>query len=314
MDRDRREVRVTIASIDIGTNTILLLIAEVENGKITRILHDQQVIARLGKGVDADRFINQETFVRAEGFLREYKATCDAMGVDRICAVGTSALRDARNREEFVTHIRSRVGITIEILSGDEEAQWTFRGGISEFTGRAERYSVIDIGGGSTEIIVGTERGISSKTSMDLGSVRITERILKDSPPEITSMIEAHTVIASHMPPITNEVSSTYAVGVAGTLTTLASLHQQLPHYDPQKVSGYSLGYNDVCAMFGLLKDKSVSQIAAFPQITPGRADIILAGIMILMGYMEVGRLERITVSDRGLRFGILLRETFRPI
>lgn len=312
MDRDGREEEVKIASIDIGTNTILLLIAEVENGVITRILHDQQVIARLGKGVDADRIINQETFIRAEGFLREYKTACDSFGVDRICAVGTSALRDARNRDEFVEHIRQQVGMTIEILSGDHEAEWTFRGGISEFAGRAERYSVVDIGGGSTEIIIGDENGITSKTSVDLGSVRITERILRASPPDIASVIEAHEFVASHMPSLTNDVSSTFAVGVAGTLTTLAALHQQLPHYDPLRVSGYSLGYNDVCAIFGLLRDKSLSQIAAFPQITPGRADIILAGIMILMGYMEKSRLERITVSDRGLRYGIVLREAAR--
>jgi exopolyphosphatase/guanosine-5'-triphosphate,3'-diphosphate pyrophosphatase len=301
-----------VASIDIGTNTILLLIAEVQNGRITKILHDEQVIARLGKGVDAERIISQETFVRAGGFLRRYKETCDSFGVEKICAVGTSALRDAKNRDEFTAYIRERTGIAIEILSGDDEALWTYRGGISEFGGRSERYSVVDIGGGSTEIIIGDTTGITSKVSIDLGSVRINERILKDSPPEIPALIEAHQLIASQMPPITKEVASTFAVGVAGTLTTLAALHQRLPQYLPERVSGYSLRYDDVCGMFGLLKDKSISQITAFPQISAGRADIILAGIMILMGYMEAGSLPQITVSDRGLRFGIVLREAVR--
>jgi exopolyphosphatase/guanosine-5'-triphosphate,3'-diphosphate pyrophosphatase len=303
-----------IASIDIGTNTILLLIAEVQNGAIVRILHDQQVIARLGKGVDAERIINQDTFIRAEGFLRQYKETCDSFRVDTICAVGTSALRDARNREEFITYINERIGMPIEILSGDDEALWTYRGGISEFAGRAETYSVVDIGGGSTEIIIGDWAGITSKISIDLGSVRITERILKDSPPEIPSLIEAHEFIASQMPEITKHISSTYAVGVAGTLTTLAALHQQLPNYIPERVSGYSLRYDAVCAMFGMLKDKSISQIAAIRPISPGRADIILAGIMILMGYMEAGHLQQITVSDRGLRYGIVLREAGKTV
>lgn len=301
-----------IASIDIGTNTILLTIAEVTEGAITRILHDQQVIARLGKGVDADKVINQETFVRAGGFLKQYKEVCDSYAVERICAVGTSAVRDAKNREEFISYIRSISGITIEVLSGDEEARWTYRGGISEFSGRAERYSVVDIGGGSTEIIIGDTHGISEKVSIDLGSVRITERILRDSPPEIPALIEAHAFIAAQMPPLARQASSTFAVGVAGTLTTLAALHLRLPEYDAEKVSGYSLRFDDVCAIFGMLKDRSVQQIMTFPQISAGRADIILAGIMILMGYMEAGGLQQITVSDRGLRYGILLREAER--
>jgi exopolyphosphatase/guanosine-5'-triphosphate,3'-diphosphate pyrophosphatase len=312
MDLHSSQTSVKIAAIDIGTNTILLLIAEVQNGAITRILHDQQVIARLGKGVDAERTIHQETFVRAEGFLRQYKETCDSFGVDRICAVGTSALRDAKNREAFINYISERTGIRIELFSGDDEALWTYRGGISEFIGTAETYSVVDIGGGSTEIIIGNANEIIEKTSIDLGSVRLTERILKDSPPEIPALIEAHQFIADHMPSLTKQSASTFCVGVAGTLTTLAALHQKLPHYEPERVSGYRLQYNDVCAMFGLLKDKSISQIQAFPQISAGRADIILAGIMILMGYMESAKMEVITVSDRGLRYGILLREAVR--
>lgn len=298
-----------IASIDIGTNTILLLIADVEQGAIVKVVHDQQVIARLGKGVDADRRINEETILRAEGSLKEYRSVCDTFAVERICAVGTSALRDAANREEFLDRIERSTGIRIEVLSGDEEAQWTYRGGISEFIGRAERYSVIDIGGGSTEIIIGDARGITAKTSIDIGAVRLTERILKDSPPETAAILEAHAFIASLMPPLVKDIAATFSVGVAGTVTTLAALHQRLPEYQSEKVSGYSLSFEDIGAMFGLLKDRSVSQIVAFPQISPGRADILLAGIMVLMGYMEAAGLRRITVSDRGLRYGVLLRE-----
>ncbi len=299
-----------IASIDIGTNTILLLIAEVNSNSITKILHDEQVIARLGKGVDADRIINQETFVRAENFLRTYKQTCDQFGVDKISAVGTSALRDAANNTEFVAYIKEKIGIEIEIISGEEEAKWTYLGAISEFIERTEKYSVIDIGGGSTEIIIGDSKNIISNMSIDIGSVRITERILKDSPPEDSALIEAHEFILSQIPKeYVNNIHSTFAVGVAGTLTTLAALHQKLPHYIPEKVGGYTLTFDDVCAMFALLKDKSVRQISAFPQISAGRADIILAGIMILMGFMESSGLKQITVSDRGLRYGIVYRE-----
>lgn len=302
-----------IASIDLGTNTILLLIADLKPDGTLSVIHDEQVIARLGKGVDSERMINRESFVRVAGFLKAYKATCDRFGVERICAVGTSAVRDAKNRDEFIAALESESGIRIEILSGDDEARWTYLGGISEFSGRAERYSVVDIGGGSTEIITGDEKNILSKVSIDIGSVRITERILKDSPPETGALMEAHEFIASQIPSdAVREIGSTFAVGVAGTATTLAALDQQLPHYQPEKVSGYVLTADAVGAMFGLLKDKSFSQITAFPQISAGRADIILAGIMILMGYMEAGKLRQITVSDRGLRYGILYREIER--
>ncbi len=303
------------ASIDIGTNTILLLIADILADGSVKVLHDEQVIARLGKGVDSERMINQETFRRVAGFLRTYKETCDRFSVGKICAVGTSAVRDAKNREQFIAEMEEQSGIRIEVLSGNDEAQWTYRGGIAEFSGKAERYSVVDIGGGSTEIIVGDSKDIITKVSIDIGSVRLTERILKDSPPETAALIEADEFIASQIPPdAVRQISSTFAIGVAGTLTTLAAVHQKLPAYNPEKISGYTLSVNDVGAMFGLLKDKSVSQIAAFPQISAGREDIILAGIMILMGYMGASKLQQINVSDRGLRYGILYREMERQI
>ncbi len=299
-----------IASIDIGTNTILLLIADVNKNGIVKILHDEQVIARLGKGVDAKRIINQETFVRAKDFLSHYKGVCNSFSVEQISAVGTSALRDAHNNVEFINYIKDAVGLSIEILSGSEEAKWTYRGGISDFIGRAEKYSVVDIGGGSTEIITGNSIGILSKVSLDIGSVRITERILKDSPPEISALIEAHEFILSTIPvEQIRTIRSTFTIGVAGTLTTLAALHQQLPEYVPEMINGYHLTFDDICSMFASLKDKSVEQISTIPQISAGRADIILAGIMILMGFMEKSGLKQITVSDRGLRYGILLRE-----
>lgn len=302
-----------IASIDIGTNTILLLIADVSKEGITTVVHDEQVIARLGKGVDADRMINQATFRRAESFLKMYKARCESFAVEKIAAVGTSALRDAANTREFCTFVKNSTDISIEVISGEEEALWTYRGGISEFFGRAERFSVIDIGGGSTEIIVGNATDVVSKISIDIGSVRITERILKESPPDDSALVAAHEFVHAHIPhDLAKELASTFAVGVAGTATTLAALDQNLPSYDPAKVSGYSLSYERVCALFAMLKDKNLEQIKKFPQISEGRADIILAGMMILIGCMESARLESITVSDRGLRYGIIYREIER--
>jgi exopolyphosphatase/guanosine-5'-triphosphate,3'-diphosphate pyrophosphatase len=145
---------------------------------------------------------------------------------------------------------------------------------------------------------------------LDIGSVRITERILKDSPPEVSALMEAHEFILSTIPAEQiASIHSSFTIGVAGTVTTLAALQQQLPHYIPEKINGYVLSLDDIRSMFVLLKDKSIDQISKIPQISAGRADIILAGIMILIGFMEKSSLHQITVSDRGLRYGIILKE-----
>jgi exopolyphosphatase / guanosine-5'-triphosphate,3'-diphosphate pyrophosphatase len=299
-----------IASIDIGTNTILLLVAEIDKNGITKIIRDDQVIARLGKGVDAEKIINQETFLRAEYFLMNYKKTCDLLKVEKILAVGTSALRDARNNIDFCGYIYNKTGIHIEIISGDEEARWTYRGGTTDFSDLSEYFCVIDIGGGSTEVIVGNKEEIISKASFDIGSVRITERFLHDSPPTPASIREAtqftNELISPH---IQTTRLPAYAIGVAGTVTTLAALDLNLAQFDAQSINGHILSKQFVNTIFEDFKNKSVEEINMFPQISFGRADIILAGIMILDCCLEVLKFEKITVSVKGLRYGILLRE-----
>jgi exopolyphosphatase / guanosine-5'-triphosphate,3'-diphosphate pyrophosphatase len=297
------------ASIDIGTNTVLLLVADVTDGIVTRVLHDEQLIARLGRGVDADRTLLHETMERAAGFLRRYKQTAEALHSERIVAVGTSALRDAANGREFCSYIAATTGIEIEILSGDDEARWTYRGGISEFKDRAESFSVLDIGGGSTEVIVGTEQTIKSKRSFDAGCVRMTERYLLSSPPTDEELAQARSAIADMLHPVRAfDIASTLGVAVAGTATTLAALYQRLPEYDPSRVSGFRLSRQIVQELFDELQGMTSAQITALPQVSEGRADVLLAGVLILMEYLELSGLEAVLVSDRGLRYGILER------
>lgn len=299
-----------IASIDIGTNTILLLIADVTPDGIQRVIHDEQVIARLGKGVDAARMISPDTFRRVAAFLAEYKKRSSEFRVDVIVATGTSALRDAVNSGEFCQFILEHTGISIEIISGEEEARWTYLGGISEFAHRGNSFSVIDIGGGSTEIIVGDARAIAQKTSLNIGSVRITERFLKTSPPGIRSIDEAQNFIKAHMPQeLLLSIPSTMAIGVAGTATTLAAIQQRLPAYEPSKISGFQLTPSMVRSILKFLRGKNIEEIKSIAQISEGRADIIVAGIIILLEYMDAAKIQTLTVSDRGLRYGIVLRE-----
>ena len=299
-----------IASIDVGTNTILLLIVNVHPSGVFDVLHDEQVIARLGKGVDKQRMISTETMERVGKFIAAYKETCNNFAVDKIIASGTSALRDAKNRSEFCSFIERKTGISIEVVSGEDEAFWTYRGAISEFLDRSDNYSVIDIGGGSTEIITGDRTTIHSNVSIDIGSVRITERFFKSSPPGAYAIEEARNFIRSHIMSLRlDPVSSSYSIGVAGTVTTLAAIDQKLVEYDRKKVSGYLLTYKNIQSIFTMLKEMSNAEIQSIPQISPGRSDIILAGILILLEYMDIARLQTITVCDRGLRYGLVLKE-----
>ncbi len=302
-----------ISSIDIGTNTILLLVAEIDSNGIVRVIHDEQVIARLGKGVDEHRIINRETFHRVAGYLQSYHNISRKLQSEKIIAVGTSALRDAANKKEFCEFIRQNVGINIEILSGEDEAEWTCRGAVAGINTTPQGFTVLDIGGGSTEIISCIGSQILHKVSLDIGSVRVTERLLRASPPTFPEITETRKLIHRYFEPIDflrNGLSQ--AIGVAGTVTTLAAMQLQLPQYDPQKVHGYQLRFNDVLQSFNLLRGKTIDEIKSIPQISAGRADIILAGVIILQEFMDAAHLEKITVSDRGLRYGIVLREIER--
>lgn len=297
-----------IAAIDIGTNTILLLVADVAPDGSLTIVHDEQVIARMGKGVDAERRILPETMDRVAGFLSVYKTTCDRLQVDRITAAGTSALRDAQNKEAFIAAMKERTGIAIEVLSGEDEALWTYRGGISEFLPHDGLFSVVDIGGGSTEVIIGDASSVHQKVSMDIGSVRLTERFLKNSPPEPDELMATYDHILSTLKQkIPPGIKGTRAIGVAGTVTTIAAMTLGLKVYDRTKVSGHRFDAADTGRQFAWLKDRTASQIVS-PLIPAGRADILLAGTMVLMGYLEVTGLAGLTASDRGLRYGLVYR------
>ena len=298
-----------LTAIDIGTNTILMLIADVDSTGKIRVIRDEHIIARLGKGVDDKRMILPETFERVLNSLSEYARIHKTEQSEQIIACGTSALRDATNRQEFIAFIKSRLGFEISILSGDEEADMTYVGGVSEFivSSQTQPFVVLDIGGGSTEIVTGTNETVSSKNSLDIGSVRLTERFLKTSPPLPSSLEEAQHYVRDHLRGLARPPKGTRCIGVAGTLTTLAAIDLQLRTYDRERVSGHVLVIDVIEEICARLKGKRLEELRAIPQILPQRADIILAGILILTEVMKQMEVVRITASDRGLRYGILL-------
>ncbi len=299
-----------VASIDIGTNTILMLISDVAPDGTMHVVSDQQVIARVGKGVDRSGAIEWDAFTRSEKFLARYLEEAGSQGVDLIRCTGTSALRDARNGEDFLDYMYQKLNLEIEILSGADEALWTYGGAISGFSARDSAYAVLDIGGGSTELTVGRGFHINERLSQDIGCVRLTEKILHHTPPtdiEIASLFEVIDDAVMKFPRF--DASETTFVGVAGTVTTLAAVEQKLEEYDGEKVAGFVLTREMIDRRFRQFRTMTKDELHETLRIDPGRADIILVGVAILKRLMEMRDIHGIVVSERGLRYGIVMRE-----
>ena len=289
-----------------------MLIADVSADGSLRVVRDEQVIARLGKGVDSLKKITPETFTRVLGFLDRYKSIAESSEVEKIIAGGTSALRDATNSSAFIEFIRQKLGIEIEVLSGHREAELTYQGAVSEFLSEEDQqsFAVLDIGGGSTELTTGVGATLVSKESLDLGCVRFTERHLKKSPPEESGIDEAAGEIISWTGKLRRLSPETKLIGVAGTVTTLAAIELGLKAYDPKLVSGHYLSRETIDRIAYSIRPMTVPEmLTEYPQIQEGRADIILAGIMILQECLQRLGAGGIVASDRGLRYGMALHD-----
>lgn len=303
-----------ISSIDIGTNTVLLLVADIApDGTIAPLAHGHEIV-RLGKGVEHSKRILPESIDRLRRALRQYVEISRKYRVDKLVACATSAVREAENRDEFCEVVQKEFGIDVVVLSGEEEAQLTYLGTLSEFTGTEVRSAVIDIGGGSTEITTGTGRNIRSSVSLPLGCVRLTERFLSDAPPTTMALESAREAVVQKLGELKGLSGDSRLVGVAGTVTTLAAMDLRLPEYDPLRVSGHRISLDTMDRMCTLLSGKTVEEIRHIPQVHPDRADILLAGVIILQEVMKRFGWMEITASDRGLRYGFALREAGREI
>ncbi|MGE5820046.1 MAG: Ppx/GppA family phosphatase [Deltaproteobacteria bacterium] len=298
------------AFIDIGTNTILCLIAELRDGNHFRVLDDLAEIARLGQGVDQSGFIGSEGEKRSRDFLEHCLAACKSLGVQEITAVGTSALRDARNSREVRERWRREMGLNVRVISGDEEAAYAFLAVQRGLTLGTRELLVIDIGGGSTEFIRGNESGVARALSVDIGSVRLTERYLHSDPvgedecalmaaaidQELTSIREA----------LAGSETEPTLVGIAGTFTTLAAVEKQLTRYSHSAVHGACVKLAEVRRQVRLFQSKTIAERQMIPGLEPKRADVILAGAWLTERIMTSFGAEQIIVSDQGVRYGLL--------
>ena len=300
-----------VAILDIGTNTVLLLVAESDGGSL-RIIRDDHDIARLGEGVDRNRNISEEAYQRFLSVLRKHLGTIQSLNVDRVAAVATSAMRDAENRDEIIQKTKDDTDTLIELLSGEDESRWTYSGAVLGMKFESSSpIAVVDIGGGSTEISTGDGRNFEQGISIDIGAVRITERCFSTSPITKEAAEDARRLIRESLhSKLPTPVHSSELVAVAGTPTTLAAMHQNLPKFDAAQVHNYRLRRQAVDQLLDImLKVDSQTLLGHFPSVNKSRADILPAGTLILAEVMDYLNADTIRVSTQGLRYGIALRE-----
>jgi len=301
---------VRVASLDIGTNSVLLLVAERDQQGSIRALLERATITRLGEGVDRTRELLPAASERTLECLRDYAAQLARFGVDRVAAVGTSALRDARGGAEFTARAAEVLGAAPEIISGPREAALTFAGSLAGLDVPKERgVSVFDVGGGSTEIVSGRldARGrpeLGPAVSLDIGSVRLFERHVTHDPPtaaELEAVSDDVDRALARVPAVSGE----HLVGVAGTVTTLASVALELESYDSALVHGHVLDRETVSRVVQTLTTTPLATRKTLRGLEPRRADVIVTGAVLVERVLAWSALPKLIVSDRGVRWGL---------
>jgi exopolyphosphatase/guanosine-5'-triphosphate,3'-diphosphate pyrophosphatase len=313
MAGDLRPVR--LAGIDIGTNTVLLLVAEIgPDGRLAALAEEQET-PRLGRELDASGRIHTAGFSMLAAVLGRYREIALSHGVERITACATSAVRNATNRDELLAYVLENIGVAIEVIDGPTEAELTFRGALSGPAGLPADPAVLDIGGGSTELSY-ARRGATNggravtRVSMEIGSVRLTERYLRHSPPLPGEVASARTRILEELAQVVNTGFEYYTlIGVAGTATTLAGLNLGLPVFVREAIDGCRISAAEIHAMTRRLLSLDAGAIRSLSGLTAGREDILAAGSLILSTVVEHLGFRGMQVSTRGLRHGIVLRE-----
>jgi exopolyphosphatase/guanosine-5'-triphosphate,3'-diphosphate pyrophosphatase len=297
-----------LATVDLGTNTVRLLVVEADDGA-WRALHQTQRVTRLGEGQAATGRLLPEPMRRTAAAVAEFARAARGLGATRVRIVATSAVREAGNRAEFVAQLEAEAGEAVEVVSGEDEARLTLRGVTSGLPGLGESFVLLDIGGGSTEFLR-ARPGLTAAVSLRLGVVPLVEQWGDPGPvrwerfAQMREHIERR--LAAELPDAIGAAGTDELVGTAGTITTLAALDLGLPAYDAARVHGHRLGRAAVERELARLGALAVADRGRLPCLEPGRADVIIPGIAICLAAMaRLGR-ESLVVSDRGLREGIL--------
>lgn len=299
-----------LAGIDIGTLTCRLLIAEYRPGAPLKELRSDRRILRLGEGVDRTKQLNAAAIDRVLQCLREWKVVIDDFRVDACTAVATSAVRDAGNRAAFLHRVQDDVGIEVEVITGDEEARRTLLGIRSGLPAGVTDMLALDIGGGSTEFILDRPGYIPLVRSIDIGVVRLCERVLRSDPPSTVEIQQAREWVRRETDAATSAMprsSSVKFVGTAGTVTALAAMAQKLPAYEPARIHNYTLRLDTVRELEETLLSRKKADRIGLPGLEKSREEVIAAGAIIIRTVMETLGMDAVLVSDLGLREGVLI-------
>jgi exopolyphosphatase/guanosine-5'-triphosphate,3'-diphosphate pyrophosphatase len=302
--------RTRVAALDCGTNSLRLLVADVDPSAGT--LHDvlrRMEIVRLGQDVDRTGELSADALSRTLAMLREYAQDIERLGAERVRLCATSAIRDATNRDEFVSGVQEILGVAPDVVVGTEEARLSFIGATRELAAGVlpTPYLVVDIGGGSTEFVLGTG-DVEAATSVDIGCVRLTERHLRDDPPAPSQVDDAVADIDEALDAVRAEVAVQNAatlIGLAGSVTTVAALALQLAAYDPDRLHYARVSRAEVRDITNRLLTMGHRSRAALPAMHPGRVDIIGAGALVLLRTMERFDFAEVVASEHDILDGI---------
>lgn len=298
-----------VAAVDCGTHSLRLLVADVDRqaGRSVDVARRLEIV-RLGAGVDATGRLSDDALARSFAALDDYAALVAALGAERVGVVATSATRDAANRDTFTAGVTRRLGVAPTVLTGTAEAALSFAGATRDLpAGLATPRLVVDIGGGSTELVRGTT-AVDQAWSVDMGCVRLSERALRGDPPSPASLAAAASMAADAIASAARHVALHGAgtvVGVAGTVTTLAALDARVARYDPGVTHHYRLGADRARALTAQLSAMDRAQRAALPALHPGRVDVIVAGGLLLCAVLDATGADAVVVSEHDLLDGL---------
>lgn len=301
-----------VAAIDCGTNSIRLLIAEPNGAGGLTDLERRLEVVRLGQGVDASGAFHPDALQRTFAAVDEYAESIKKadVPVEKVHFVATSATRDVKNRDSFFAGVKERLGVVPDVISGEIEARLSFYGALSRVTPEGEPVLIMDIGGGSTELITGSAAGtLHSAISLDVGSVRVTERFLKQNPVADDDLAGAEEYVDDLLAGSGLDFSSIGTwIGVAGTVTTLAGVYLELEHYDRERVHGAVIPLPAIAELLHQLARMTVAEIRALPSMHPGRADVITGGALIEARVAARLNVQDLIVSESDILDGIALQ------
>ena len=301
-----------VAVVDMGTNSTRLLVADVD-GQGVREVDRRTRVTRLGRGVDLSGQLAHDAIDDVCATVAEYVSRYEELRAERVTAIATSAVRDARNGEAFIAELRERFALDARILDGAEEAWLTYLGACAN-RDSCDHTLVVDIGGGSTELIIGTEDELDFHCSLQVGVVRQTERHLRHDPPATDELEELASDVRGLIDRAIADdpfVTANEAIAVAGTPTSLAAIDLELDPYDPDRVHGHRLSFAKVQRLLSRIAALPLAERLRLPGLQPGRAPTIVAGIVILAEVMRTFRLDEVEVSEHDILHGAALQATF---